>query len=134
MEFFCRSIASLAFVFSSPTFSQDTENNLEPFWSSSGNWVVSFGAGVQYPQWNDLMRVNNTPNPLTPRSNNLFSTRNQSEPVIGMALGRRWQHDSVWFPAYSFNAVWKYFSERILEIQFCTTQAQNLLIINMIGI
>ncbi|CAM4442735.1 MAG: hypothetical protein LEGION0403_FIIPPAGN_00129 [Legionella sp.] len=108
-NFFGRSIASLAFVFSSPTFSQDTEKNVEPFWSSTGNWVVSFGAGVQYPQWNDLMRINNTPNSLTPRSNNLFSTRNQSEPVIGLALGRSWQHDSVWFPAYSFSAVWKYF-------------------------
>lgn len=109
-NFFSSSTAILFLVCNNPVFSQDIEGSFfGASWNRPGNWFISLGAGQQYPQWHNPMKVANNTAVSTASNKDLFSTKNQSEPVINVAFGRRWAHDSQWFPSYSLSAQWHYF-------------------------
>lgn len=109
-SFFYPGVATLLLVCSSPTFSKSTaDTSFDPLLKTPGNWFVSLGAGAQHPQWHNPMKVNNDSNLPTPYNKDLYSTKNQSEAVIALFAGRRWQRDNTWFPAYSFGVHWQYF-------------------------
>ena len=110
-NFFYPGITALLVAFSVPGFSKNTENNfLQPILNSPGNWFLTLGAGVQFPEWRNPMKVNNGSGFPAPYDNDLYSTKNQSEAVIALAIGRRWQRNDFWFPySYSLGVFWQYF-------------------------
>lgn len=109
-KFFYPSIAALLLAYNVPGFTKTPDNNLlAPLFNSPGNWFVSFGAGAQHPQWHSIMKVNNGSDFPVPYNIDLYSTKNQSEAVIALSVGRRWHRDSFWLPSYSLGAFWQYF-------------------------
>ena len=106
--FFYSSIPALLLALNTQAFSQPTEHQLlPPFFSASGNWFVTLGAGEQYPQWNNPIRVNT--DLAAPYNKDYYSTQNKNKPVLALSLGRRWKREDFWLPAYSFGVFWQYF-------------------------
>lgn len=106
-NYFYSKIMVLSLIHSAPIFAINSDNNTVHY--TTGNWFLSLGAGVQSPQWHDLMKVNNDSGFAAPYNKDLYSTKNQSKAVIALSLGRRWQRDYFWFPSYSFGVFWQYF-------------------------
>jgi opacity protein-like surface antigen len=103
-------ITALLLACNTPGFCNTSENNsLDPFLSSPGNWFVTLGAGVQSPQWHNPMKVNNDSEFPASYGKDLYATKNKSEAVLALSVGRRWQRDSFWFPSYSFGVFWQHF-------------------------
>lgn len=109
-KFFYPSITALLLACNAPGFAKAPDNNLlAPLFDAPGNWFVSFGAGAQHPQWHNIMKVNNGSDFPSPYNMDIYSTKNQSEAVIALSVGRRWHRDSFWLPSYSLGAFWQYF-------------------------
>jgi opacity protein-like surface antigen len=108
--FFYHSITALLVVSASSVFSKTPENKfLDPILNSPGNWFITAGAGVQSPHWHNPMQISNNSGFPAPNDKDLYATKNQSEPVLALSLGKRWQREHFWLPAYSFGVFWQYF-------------------------
>ncbi len=105
--FFYSSIPALLLALNTQAFSQPTEQQFSPLFSSTGNWFVTLGAGEQYPQWNNPIKVNT--GLAAPYNKDYYPTKSKNEPVIALSLGRRWKRESYWLPTYSFGVFWQYF-------------------------
>lgn len=104
-DFLYPGIIALLCTFHTTAFAKNSEPELLPLLSSPGNWFFSLGSGAQFPNWHNSMKVNNS---STHSEKDLYETKDENGAVIALALGRRWQHDSFWFPSYSFGVLWQY--------------------------
>lgn len=73
------------------------------------NWFISIGAGVQFPEFNPSITVNNNSGFPHPYNEDIYSTIQNSKAVIGAEGGRRWERDSRWLNAYSLGLFYQYF-------------------------
>jgi opacity protein-like surface antigen len=106
--FFYSSIPALLLTLTTQTFSQPIENPLFPtLFNSPGNWFITLGAGEQYPQWDNPIKVDT--GLAAPHNKDYYSTKNKNEAVVALSLGRRWKREEFWLPAYSFGVFWQYF-------------------------
>jgi opacity protein-like surface antigen len=105
-SFFYSSITALLLTQNSPSLANNPEKTSA---SSSRNWFVSLGAGIQHPRWHNPMKVSNGFVLPKPYDRDLYSTKNQNEAILALNVGRRWQTPSFWLPAYSFGVLWQYF-------------------------
>ncbi len=78
---------------------------------NAANWFVSVGGGAQYPQFNSNVVINNGSGFPTPFDQDIYSTSNPNQGIIGVMAGRRWERDSQWFPSYSLGVLYQYFFE-----------------------
>jgi opacity protein-like surface antigen len=109
-NFFYHGIIALLLLSNTCAFAKTSENKfLDPILNSPGNWFISAGAGAQYPQWHNLMKIHNNSELSAPNDKDLYSTKNQSEPILALSLGKRWQSNQFWLPSYSFGVFWQYF-------------------------
>ena len=72
-------------------------------------WVAAIGAGEQYPQQSGNIKVNNGSDFNAPYNQDIYTVKNTAQPVVALSVGRRWQRDTFWFPAYSGSLFWQYF-------------------------
>lgn len=109
-NFFYPGIAALLLTCNAPVFSKNNGNKfLAPILNSQGNWFITLGAGVQYPQWHNPMKINNGSGFPAPNNKDLYSTKNQNEAIIALSVGRSWHRDAFWFSSYSFGVFWQHF-------------------------
>ncbi len=67
----------------------------------SGTWIASAGAGWQYPNYKSNMYVNNGSGAPPPYDVDLYTTKERSQGIAALALGRRWTRDKKWIPSFS---------------------------------
>jgi len=73
------------------------------------NWFASFGVGGQFSDLPSGMTVNNGSGFPTPYDKDIYSTNDNGQVFLGASLGRRWNRDSLWLPAFSLGGVYQYF-------------------------
>ena len=72
------------------------------------NWVITLGAGMQFPHFNSSMSVNNGSNFPPPANEDVYTTSTNHQPILEAEIGRRWERDSTWIPSYSLSLAYKY--------------------------
>ena len=75
----------------------------------NSSWFVSLGGGVQSPRFNSNIGVNNNTGFPAPYNEDIYSTSDTEQAIIGVMAGRRWERDSYWLPAYSLGIYYQYF-------------------------
>lgn len=68
---------------------------------AQGQIVFTAGAGQQYPQFNSKMYVNNGSGAAPPFNRDLYTTKQNFQPLVLAALAYRIKRDNEWFSAYS---------------------------------
>lgn len=70
--------------------------------TNKANWYVSVGAGGQTSNFSSTMTVNNNSGAPAPYDQDIYSLKhNNTQAAIVLALGRRWERNSIWFPSFS---------------------------------
>lgn len=65
------------------------------------NWIVSVGAGVQYPNFKSSMSINNGSGASPPYNQDIYTTKSRTQPIVEFAAGYRWAWARRWAPAVS---------------------------------
>jgi opacity protein-like surface antigen len=105
-NFFYLCFTTLLLVCSTSIFANDAPI---PLLDAPGRWFITIGGGVQYPEWHNQMNISNDPELSANYDKDFYSTKRKSESIFALALGRRWQRENDWFPAYSFSVLWQHF-------------------------
>ena len=82
---------------------------LAQFIPTKQNWYASVGVGGQFPTLNSTMTVNNGSGFPPPLDQDVYTTSNNSQVILGLSAGRRWQNDSDWLPALSAGVLYEHF-------------------------
>lgn len=72
------------------------------------NWFVSVGSGAFFPHLNSSTSINNGSEFPPPSDQDTYSTQNNTQPLIAVAVGKRWERSSNWLPAYSLGLFYQY--------------------------
>lgn len=116
---FYPSITALLLVCHNTSFSKNdgyVQNPaLQSVSSAQGNWFISLGAGVQFPELHAHIQVNNGAEFSAPYNYDQYSINSNNGAVITAFVGRRWQNDNIWFPSYSLGLFWQYFFKTQLD-------------------
>lgn len=67
-----------------------------------GNWFVTLGAGIQYPQIDSSTTVNNGSDFPAPNNLDIYTTQASHSGTFFVSAGRRFERESTWIPTYSF--------------------------------
>ncbi|ARM35193.1 hypothetical protein B0B39_17485 [Legionella longbeachae] len=114
-------ITALLLVCHTTSFSQNSEYvqkpSLQSVFNAQGNWFISLGAGVQFPELHSQIQVNNGSVFSAPYNYDQYSITSDKGAVIAATVGRRWQKDHIWFPSYSLGLFWQYFFKTQLNGQ-----------------
>lgn len=125
-------ITALLLVCHNTSFSQNSEYvqkpSLQSVFNAQGNWFISLGAGVQFPELHSQIQVNNGSVFSAPYNYDQYSITSDNGAVIAATVGRRWQNDHIWFPSYSLGLFWQYFSRPSSMVKLHNTPYPNLLI------
>jgi len=106
---FYSAVAVLLLGHHTVSFSEHTENikkSWQPFSNTQGDWFLTFGAGAQFPELHSHTYVANGSEP--PQAYDQYSIKNDNNAVITVSAGKRWQQNTVWFPAQSLGVYWQY--------------------------
>lgn len=110
---FYPSIAAFLLVCHNASFSKNAgyvqNPSMQSVFSAQGNWFISLGAGVQFPELHSNIQVNNGSEFSAPYNYDRYSINNNNGAVLAASVGRRWQNDNIWFPSYSLSIFWQYF-------------------------
>jgi opacity protein-like surface antigen len=80
-----------------------------PAMSSKTNWYLGIGAGNQFSNFNTTMTVNNNSGAASPYDQDIYSLkRNNTQAVVTLSAGHRWERNRTWFPAYSVGAFYQH--------------------------
>lgn len=118
------SLSSSPRLFSAPAAEQDHQdyNPPEPSYrnlslptSSFSQWYGSLGVGEQFAQFTKNIQINNGSGFIQPFSNDIYTTNQPSSTLVTAALGRRWERNSEWIPAYSLGVSYQYFSSSTIK-------------------
>lgn len=90
---------------------QAKQNSLSQAFSS-GVWLVSVGAGTEFPNFSSSMTVNNGSGAPAPYNQDIYTTKSRVQPVAALSVGRRWARDNRWLPAFSVNMAYQHLFSR----------------------
>lgn len=68
---------------------------------AEGKFVFTGGVGQQYPQFNSRIYINNNSGALPPNNKDLYTTKQNFQPLVLASIGYRMTRDAEWFSAYS---------------------------------
>lgn len=86
--------------------SNSKKSNLIGNWHP-GNWYLSVLGGASYPNFDSSTTVNNNSGFVPPANQDIYTFKERSHPIIGIAGGYRWNHSNYWLPNFSIDLTYE---------------------------